>query len=150
MEFVPTDLPDLLGSGVWPLLKRFGPALIGLGIGIFLLIPIWRRSRRYLQPDEPLGDQIWTLHDLRRLHAEGQLQDAEYERLRAKLLGLSTGDQESNRPAEAETPVTGPKEIAPTDPDAAQECPQCKHSLNSCEQYCSTCGTAVNGPNSPS
>ncbi len=144
MEFVPTDLPDLLGSGVWPLLKRFGPGLIGLCLGIFLLIPVWRRSRRSLQPDEPLGDQVFALHDLRRLHAEGQLEDAEYQRLRARELGLSIRNGDSQPAAEATTPATKASRSIRTEAD--ELCPQCKHLLKSVEEYCSTCGMAVKRP----
>ena len=146
MEFVPTDLPDLLGSGVWPLLKRFGPGLIGLCLGIFLLIPVWRRSRRYLHPDEPLGDQVWTLHDLRRPHAEGQLEDAEYQRLRARELGLSIGNGDSQPAAEAATPAT--QASRPIRTEADEICPQCKHLLKGAEKCCSTCGMAVKRPTS--
>jgi hypothetical protein len=48
-------------------------------------ITVWQVRRRLTQPDESSGSGF-TLSDLRRLHREGQMTDAEFERAKAKVV----------------------------------------------------------------
>jgi hypothetical protein len=48
-------------------------------------ITVWQVRRRLTQPDDSSGAGF-TLSDLRRLHREGQMTDAEFERAKAKVV----------------------------------------------------------------
>ena len=54
-------------------------------------ITVWQVRRRLTQPDESSGAGF-TLSDLRRLHREGQMTDAEFEQAKAKVLSSSKVD----------------------------------------------------------
>lgn len=57
-----------------------------LALGLF----IWHYRRRMHQPQEIA--QPWTLHDLRQLHAAGQISDEEFDRLKAQIVAGTRGD----------------------------------------------------------
>ncbi len=67
----------LIWSGVLLLL------LIGLSAGV------WYYRRRWLSSDET-SSTSWTLDDIRRLRDEGTLTAAEYQALRATMIGAYT------------------------------------------------------------
>jgi len=51
---------------------------------------IWYYRRRMHQTQEIA--QPWTLHDLRQLHAAGQISDEEFDRLKAQVVLGARGD----------------------------------------------------------
>jgi hypothetical protein len=65
-------------------------AVIKLSLALLVLviagwITVWQVRRRLTQPDDSSGAGF-TLSDLRRLHREGQMSDAEFERAKAKVV----------------------------------------------------------------
>ena len=68
---------DIQATIVW-----VGAILLALIIGGYILIRVVRARIRATQATE-----TFTLNDLRALRASGQLSDAEYERMRAMLIG---------------------------------------------------------------
>jgi len=51
---------------------------------------VWYYRRRMHQPQQIA--QPWTLHDLRQLHAAGQISDEEFDRLKARVVSGTRGD----------------------------------------------------------
>jgi hypothetical protein len=74
-------------GGVEELLTRVLPWLGALVVGLVVLAGVVsyyrRRCRRGAGPAQP----PWTLQNLREIHARGDLEDDEYQRLRVRLLG---------------------------------------------------------------
>jgi len=60
---------------------------------VFLFGGLWYYRRWWLRGDEPSGDTAWTLDDLRRLRAEGQITEEEYQALRAAMTAAFRGDK---------------------------------------------------------
>jgi len=93
---------DFLGAIAW------------VAVGCVLLIAIVAViRRRMLRDDEPADG--FGLADLRRLHAEGQLSDEEYEQAKASMLararaGFGLVEEGADEPAAppAEPPTDGP------------------------------------------
>jgi len=75
-----------------------------LGVGALILL---RRLRHTEEPGPKLG---FTLADLREMHAQGQLSDAEFEAAKAKMLARSRRDLD-----EDEAKKACPPSLAPTD-----------------------------------
>jgi hypothetical protein len=82
--------------------QRLSQTLLWLGIlamavlvgGIILMVLRKRLDQSETGPETP----PFTLSDLRRLHREGQLSDAEYERAKQQIIALSTGGVDSESP----------------------------------------------------
>lgn len=70
-----------------------GAILVGLVIGGYVLIRLVRSRIRSNDTSES-----FTLDDLRALRAAGQLSDAEYERMRAMLIGSHAIPRGPRRP----------------------------------------------------
>jgi hypothetical protein len=63
----------------------------GLLVGVLALgVLIWYYRRRMHQTQEIA--QPWTLHELRQLHAAGQISDEEFDRLKAQIVSGTRGD----------------------------------------------------------
>ncbi|HUW84916.1 MAG TPA: SHOCT domain-containing protein [Phycisphaerae bacterium] len=63
----------------------------GLLAGVLALgLLVWYYRRRMHQTQEIA--QPWTLHDLRQLHAAGQISDEEFDRLKAQMISGIRGD----------------------------------------------------------
>ena len=82
----------------------------GMGILLVVLVVLGfvvvRIIKRRLQKDAPLD--TFTLQDLRNLRAQGQLSDAEYERLRAMLIGQTAKPARPQRTSKSDFPPTEP------------------------------------------
>ena len=52
--------------------------------------------RRWVRSPDRAGSADFTLHDLRRMHAAGQLSDAEFERAKAALIDRVRGKTSEN------------------------------------------------------
>lgn len=75
-----TDRSDQLLADILPwLILLFGVVAAG-GIVIYVM-------RRYLTSDAGQSGDGFTLHDLRQLHAAGELSDEEFEKARAAMIG---------------------------------------------------------------
>ena len=48
---------------------------------------VWVVRKRYLDTGGPSGGGVWSLQQLRDLRASGQLSEAEFQQLRAEMLG---------------------------------------------------------------
>ncbi len=89
------DVEQLL-TRVLPWLAALVGALTLLASGLALY-----RSRRRRDQDGP--ESLWTLQELREMHARGDLDEAEYQRLRDRLLGLTGPAGGTERTGSAET-----------------------------------------------
>jgi hypothetical protein len=76
--------------------------LIGIVFLLFMAINLYRKWM--VRDDTPSGAGF-TLSDLRKLHKEGQMTDAEFEKAKANLLG--------SLKAPADKPVLGPRTNLP-------------------------------------
>lgn len=81
--------------------------LIGAGVTLKL-------RRRLLGGEDSAGDPL-SLHDLRRMHAEGTMNDEEFEKAKAALIGVATirPGTASGKGGQAVTPNPG---VAPHKP----------------------------------
>ncbi len=70
-------------------------------------ITVWQVRRRLTQPDESSGSGF-TLSDLRRLHREGQMTDAEFERAKAKVVEAARRAAERDAPPKESGGGSGP------------------------------------------
>src|SRR5262245_2159606 len=52
-------------------------------------------ARRYLRDDRASSAQGFTLHDLRQLHAAGELTDEQFERAKSMMIGRLSGPSKS-------------------------------------------------------
>ena len=86
------DVERLL-TGVLPWMAVLVGALVALASGVACYRARCRRA-------EDCSEQPWTLQQLREMHARGNLADAEYQQLRARLLGMS-GTTDGNAGVEA-------------------------------------------------
>jgi len=103
-------------------------AWVGVGCAVLILVVAVIR-RRMLRDDTPV--EGFGLADLRRLHAEGQLSDEEFEQAKASMLararagfGLTGDDAEAgDEPGPEPTPENGGEDSdktpppSPADPD---------------------------------
>jgi hypothetical protein len=64
----------------------WGSVLIA-AVGVLGLIA-WAVRRRFLQDSGAGGGEIWSLQQLRDMRASGQISEAEFERLRAEMIGM--------------------------------------------------------------
>lgn len=85
-----------------------------LGVGALILL---RRLRRTDEPGPTLG---FTLADLRELHAQGQLNDAEFEAAKAKMLARTRSDLDQDQAKKASPPSLAPGP-APADPQGPDD-----------------------------
>lgn len=67
----------------------FVGALVLAGGGIYTALAVRKWMRTDDSPTEP-----FTLHDLRELHARGELTEAEFQALRAEMIGAARGRAE--------------------------------------------------------
>lgn len=75
-----SDRSNRLFSDIAPwLIVLVGVVLLG-GVAIYLI-------RRWLRNDQPGSSGGFTLHDLRELHAAGELSDEEFTRAKAQMIG---------------------------------------------------------------
>ena len=59
--------------------------LVVLSVAVIILgVVIFRTARKRIE--DPGGEESFTLSDLRRLHNQGQLTDAEFERAKAAMI----------------------------------------------------------------
>ena len=73
--------------------------LVGLAVVGWIVIVVVRRSLGGSGRTMPTG---FTLDDLRRMHAAGDLSDEEFSRAKARLIGsLSASDDEEEGPSDA-------------------------------------------------
>lgn len=69
------------------MLPVFGWSLVLLALLLIGFFAISRLRQWLKEDDTPVGGIGFTLSDLRQLHKQGQMTDAEYERAKAKILG---------------------------------------------------------------
>lgn len=71
------------------------PWLIGLGVIVFIGAGAIYYVRKMMQRQSSTLEDGFTLHDLRQLHAQGKLNDEEYERAKDAMIGRlkETNDQ---------------------------------------------------------
>ncbi|MEX1016856.1 MAG: SHOCT domain-containing protein [Phycisphaeraceae bacterium] len=104
-------------------------SVAGLTVAVVVLGVVAMLVRRWMLKDDQPGTRPgFTLADMRRMHAAGDLSDEEYERARAALLGearhgLEDGPalkQETGgrRPPQGEVGGEGEKADGPDEPDA--------------------------------
>lgn len=115
------DLPDILAQ------QRFSSEVfLWLGVivaaGVFLgLVATWLRRRLVAEP--PPMKLGFTLADLREMHAQGQIDDAEFESAKAKMLARSR--QELSEDAKERTAERqksgGPDKPSPVPADGDEE-----------------------------
>jgi hypothetical protein len=75
-------------------------ALIGFVVVAGVII-MWLHRR--VRSDQPSGGDGFTLHDLRQLHARGELSDEEFERARESVIaGVRGPKSENDEPNEGE------------------------------------------------
>ena len=72
-------------SSVWIALAMLFVAAI---VGVLIIGAVSRRLKK-----APEDAAAFTLHDLRSLHRDGRLNDEEYDRMKAALLGMYAPDQ---------------------------------------------------------
>ena len=102
----------LIAQGVAP--ERLSSTLLyGAMVLIGLLAVAWiaivwakRRSQREMEPGA--SALPFSLHDLRRLHEEGQLTDEEFERARSRIVSMSKAQLEKPAPKKSEREVSAP------------------------------------------
>lgn len=75
-EAKPVDVESVLKYG-----SILVAALIVLGVGI------WWLRRWLFSGGARGGEELWSLHQLRQWRASGQISQAEFERLRAEMIG---------------------------------------------------------------
>ena len=75
-----TDRSDQLLADILPWLILLVGVVVAGGIVIYMM-------RRYLTSDAGQSGDGFTLHDLRQLHAAGELSDEEFEKARAAMIG---------------------------------------------------------------
>jgi hypothetical protein len=80
-EAKPVDVTSILQYGSILIV-----ALVGLGLGI------WWIRRWLFSAGESGGEELWSLHQLRQWRAAGQISQAEFERLRAEMIGRVRSD----------------------------------------------------------
>ena len=95
---------------------RYGGLLIValLVLGIFVL---WLR-RKYLSEEATHSDGVWSLQQLRDLRISGEISEAEFQRLRAEMIGrhaLRSGDTQESTGVDAELDVEGNQIKQPSD-----------------------------------
>ena len=70
--------------------RDMGSVLLWAGlllVGVAVLVRVLQVFRRRFRADrDEEGLSLWSLHDLREMHARGDLTEDEYERLQARLL----------------------------------------------------------------
>jgi len=79
-------------------------ALVALGAAV------WWLRRRYMAEAESSVDGVWSLQQLRDLRAKGELSEAEFQSLRAEMLGrhaLRTAAPAGSTNVDAEGPDEG-------------------------------------------
>ena len=80
-------------------------ALLALGAAI------WWLRRRYLADDASRVDGVWSLQQLRDLRARGEISEAEFQQLRAEMLGRhalrTAGTEDSTGVDAAGSPMEG-------------------------------------------
>jgi len=72
-----------------PAILLYTAALLAGVLALGLLM--WYYRRRMHQTQEIA--QSWTLHDLRQLRAAGQISDEEFDRLKARVVSGTCGDE---------------------------------------------------------
>jgi hypothetical protein len=78
------------GGDVQQLLTRALPWTAALVAALVVLAAGWNYYRRRSGRDDEGSGPLWTLQDLREMRARGDLADDEYQRLKARVLGLVT------------------------------------------------------------
>lgn len=58
-----------------------------IGALVVLIAGVWYYRRHYLSSAES-AEPLWTFDDLRKMRQKGDLSEAEYQKLRAALIGL--------------------------------------------------------------
>jgi hypothetical protein len=88
------------GGDVQQLLTRALPWTAALVAALVLLAAGWGYYRRRGRRNDEESGPLWTLQDLREMHARGDLADDEFERLKARVLGLAgpSGQAEKGGP----------------------------------------------------
>lgn len=83
---------SVLAVGNWDEAKWIILILLGLlVVGLLLLGLVWLFARRWLRDREAeTGKQAWDLQALREMRDRGELSDAEYDRMRAIIIGSLT------------------------------------------------------------
>jgi hypothetical protein len=94
-----------IGSGTAPagnLLAEVLPwVLVLIGFVVIASVIIMWLHRR-IRSDQPSGGGGFTLHDLRQMHARGELSDAEFQRARESVIaGVRGAKSENEAPTEA-------------------------------------------------
>ena len=97
----PTNDGQVFGEILPWLLLLLGAVIVG---GIFIYI-----ARRMTQGGEDASNVGFTLHDLRELHARGELTDEEFERARAQMIAKvkSAADNDDAESADDDAHVAG-------------------------------------------
>ncbi|MFA9477831.1 hypothetical protein ACERK3_05925 [Phycisphaerales bacterium AB-hyl4] len=68
-------------------------SVLTLAVAVIVLVSIALVIRRFmLSRDEPTRMPGFTLSDMRRLHAAGELSDEEFERVRSAMIGQARGE----------------------------------------------------------
>lgn len=63
------------------------PWLVGLGVIVFIGAGAIYYVRKMMQSQSSSLEDGFTLHDLRQLHAQGELNDEEFERAKVAMIG---------------------------------------------------------------
>jgi len=69
------------------LFKETLPWLVGLGVIVFIGAGAIYFVRKMMQSQSSSLEDGFTLHDLRQLHAQGELNDEEFERAKVAMIG---------------------------------------------------------------
>ena len=83
------------GGDVQQLLTRALPWTAALVAALVVLAVGWDYCRRRRRRDDEGSGLLWTLQDLREMHARGDLADDEFERLKAHVVGPVTPSSEA-------------------------------------------------------
>ncbi len=90
-------------AALFPGLKFSPPYYLGLGILLVLMVValvkayrMWEELQDVEEPDSPAD----LLESFEEAHAAGELDDEEFERVRRRLAGPTTGEDEKSAPAD--------------------------------------------------
>lgn len=76
----------------------WGGVLIVLLVALWFVL-IWLRKWYFGTSEDKLSSELWTLADLRRMRAQGEITEDEYETLHGQAIALH---RDSDEPADAD------------------------------------------------
>ena len=104
-----TAAPDRLP---WSMFYSALAIMVFLIVGFAVIAIVKRRAEAYKDVGGPVVP--FTLHDLRKLHEEGQLTDEEFEKARGRIVAMSKAAMDRKTPVEK-------RPVAPPDDEKADQ-----------------------------